>query len=97
VNGLSRRFWYLHYKQAADLPEIARLHAEVASAIASNNGDRAAEASNLLIDNIESFTNSTMLLDRVLGGLTAPYKASIQNICTYCSVYFAEQGASDGA
>src|SRR5690606_39714191 len=34
LNGLSRRFWYLHYKQAADLPEMARLHAAVAAAIA---------------------------------------------------------------
>ena len=24
LHGLSRRFWYLHYKQAADLPETAR-------------------------------------------------------------------------
>ena len=27
LQGHSRRFWYLHYKQAADLPLCARLHA----------------------------------------------------------------------
>ena len=30
MHGLSRRFWYLHYRQAADLPVTARLHAGVA-------------------------------------------------------------------
>lgn len=63
LNGLSRRFWYMHYKQAADLPVIARLHADVACAIASKDPTRAAEASGLLIDNIEQFTRSTVLLD----------------------------------
>ena len=28
--SLSRRFWYLHYKQAADMPETAKLHADIA-------------------------------------------------------------------
>ncbi|RZJ09651.1 MAG: GntR family transcriptional regulator, partial [Haliea sp.] len=32
MNGLSRRFWYYHYKQAADLPEISKLHAAVGDA-----------------------------------------------------------------
>ncbi|WP_028241068.1 GntR family transcriptional regulator [Stutzerimonas azotifigens] len=65
LNGLSRRFWYLHYKQAADLPEMARLHAEVASAIASGDPAAAARASDRLIDNIESFTKATVLLDQI--------------------------------
>ena len=34
MNGLSRRFWYVHYKQVADLPLAARLHAAIARAIA---------------------------------------------------------------
>lgn len=63
LNGLSRRFWYMHYKQAADLPVIARLHADVACAIASKDAAKAAQASGLLIDNIEQFTRSTVLLD----------------------------------
>ena len=32
LQGHSRRFWYLHYKQAADLPLCARLHARQARA-----------------------------------------------------------------
>ena len=30
LSGLSRRFWYLHYKQAADMPLTAKLHADIA-------------------------------------------------------------------
>jgi DNA-binding FadR family transcriptional regulator len=62
LNGLSRRFWYLHYKQAVDLPEVARLYAAVASAIASSNPSEATQASDRLID---SFSRATVLLDRI--------------------------------
>jgi len=60
MHGLSRRFWYQHYKQAADLPLCARLHAAVAEAIANRDPDKAAEASDRLIDYIESFARSTL-------------------------------------
>lgn len=60
MNGLSRRFWYQHYKQAADLPLAARLHANVAEAIASRNPDKAAAASDKLVGYIESFARSTL-------------------------------------
>ena len=40
MNGLSRRFWYMHYKQAADLPLAARLHAAIARAIAAGQDAR---------------------------------------------------------
>ena len=30
----SLRLWYLHYRQAADMPETAKLHADMARAIA---------------------------------------------------------------
>ena len=39
MHGLSRRFWYQHYKEAADLPLAARLHADVAEAIAERRVD----------------------------------------------------------
>ena len=39
MNGLSRRFWYMHYKQAADLPLAARLHAAIARAIADGRSN----------------------------------------------------------
>lgn len=60
MHGLSRRFWYQHYKQAADLPLAARLHAEVAEAIAARSPGKASEASDRLIDYIESFARSTL-------------------------------------
>ena len=60
MHGLSRRFWYQHYKQAADLPLAARLHADVAEAIVARNPDKAGAASDELIGYIESFARSTL-------------------------------------
>jgi len=61
MHGLARRFWYFHYKQAADLPEMARLHGAVAKAIADGNVDRAGQALDALLDNIEAFTRATLV------------------------------------
>ncbi len=63
MHGLSRRFWYLHYKQAADLPETARLHADAARAIAAGDEAAAARALDALLDAIERFTRSTVSTD----------------------------------
>ena len=63
VSALSRRFWYLHYKQAADMPLTAKLHAAVARAIASGDETAAARASDQLIDTIERFTRDTVTAD----------------------------------
>ena len=60
LHGHSRRFWYLHYKQAADLPLCARLHASQARAIADADPKRAAEATDRLIDYTETFTKATV-------------------------------------
>src|SRR5690349_1937789 len=60
MHGLSRRFWYQHYKEAADLPLAARLHADVAEAVAERRVDAAGAASDSLIDYIESFARSTL-------------------------------------
>jgi DNA-binding GntR family transcriptional regulator len=60
LNGHSRRFWYLHYKQAADLPKMARLHADEARAIARGKPDRAMAASDKLIDYVENFIRATV-------------------------------------
>jgi DNA-binding GntR family transcriptional regulator len=60
MHGLARRFWYVHYRQAADLPEMARLHGAVAQAIAEGNVDDAGRALDALLDNIEEFTRSTV-------------------------------------
>ena len=63
MHGLSRRFWYLHYRQAADLPVVAALHAELARAIASGDESAAAQRLEALLDNIESFTRATVTTD----------------------------------
>lgn len=60
LQGLSRRFWYMHYREAADLPLCARLHANQARAIAQGNGEAAARASEKLMDYVESFTRATV-------------------------------------
>ena len=60
LHSLSRRFWYLHYKHAADMPLTAKLHADIARAIAAGVGDRAAKASDRLLDAIEKFTRNTV-------------------------------------
>ncbi|HVO13863.1 MAG TPA: GntR family transcriptional regulator [Alphaproteobacteria bacterium] len=60
MHGLSRRFWYIHYKQVADLPLTARLHADIARAIAAADQDGAAAASDRLLDYIETFTRATL-------------------------------------
>jgi DNA-binding GntR family transcriptional regulator len=60
MQGLSRRFWYIHYKEAADLPLAARLHADIARAIAAADRDTAGAASDRLMDYIEAFTRGTL-------------------------------------
>jgi hypothetical protein len=64
LNGHSRRFWYLHYRQAADLAKMARLHADQARAIAKGNTERAMAATDRLIDYVENFTHATVDLAR---------------------------------
>lgn len=59
-HGLSRRFWYMHYRQVLDLPLCARLHADVADAIRSGHAHRAAQCSDRLIDYIEEFTRKSL-------------------------------------
>ena len=63
MQGLSRRFWYLHYRQAADLPTTARLHAEASLAIGSGEERSAADALDRLLDTIEAFTRATISTD----------------------------------
>ena len=61
LQGHSRRFWYLHYKQAADLPLCARLHANQARAVASGDLKSATAASDRLIDYVVTFTQATVI------------------------------------
>jgi DNA-binding GntR family transcriptional regulator len=63
MQSLSRRFWYHHYKQAHDMPEMAKLHADIARAIAAANEQKAATATDRLIDRISAFTRGTVSAD----------------------------------
>ena len=60
MQGLSRRFWYQHYQAVLDLPRCARLHKDVATAIAEGDEAAAAAASDRLIDYIEEFARATV-------------------------------------
>ncbi len=60
MNGLSRRFWYVHYKQVADLPLAARLHATIARAIADADQEAAGQGSDALVDYIQAFARATI-------------------------------------
>ena len=58
--GLSRRFWFMHYRHAGDLSKIARLHADIANAVGSGDGTAAAGASDTLLEYIESITRAAV-------------------------------------
>jgi DNA-binding GntR family transcriptional regulator len=60
MHSLSRRFWYLHNRQSANMPLTAKLHADIARAIAAGDPERAARASDRLLDAIEKFTRATV-------------------------------------
>ena len=64
MQGLSRRFWFAHYKQSANLPRAARLHANVARAIALGKSDEAEKAMDILLDDVQEFTRATLDSDR---------------------------------
>lgn len=60
MHALSRRFWYQHYRQVADLPLAANLHAQLADAIARREKHNAETASDALVDYIEDFARKTL-------------------------------------
>lgn len=64
MHGLSRRFWFMHWRQAAGLEDSAAVHAALARAIADGEPERAAAASDTLIDYIEAFTRRTLARER---------------------------------
>ena len=60
MHGLSRRFWFMHYKQVADMPLAAERHADLAKSIAAGDPDNAAAASDRLINYVENITRATL-------------------------------------
>jgi DNA-binding GntR family transcriptional regulator len=63
MHSLSRRFWYIHYQEAADMPATAKLHANIARAIAGGDEAAAGRALDRLIDEIQKFTRATVGTD----------------------------------
>jgi DNA-binding GntR family transcriptional regulator len=61
-NSLSRRFWYMHNKESADMPYCSDLHADLARQIASGDAEKAVEAHRKLIDYLVTVTQSTLSL-----------------------------------
>lgn len=57
LHGLSRRFWFIHWRNAG-LARTAEVHAALARAIAGGEPERAAAASDRLLDTIEAFTRA---------------------------------------
>lgn len=60
MQGLSRRFWFAHYKRFANLPETALLHAVIAQHIAEEKPEEAMRDLDTLLDNVEAFTRATI-------------------------------------
>jgi len=60
MHGLSRRFWYVHYREVLDLPLCAELHANLAQAIGNADQDAATQSSDALMNYIESFTRKSV-------------------------------------
>ena len=63
MHSLSRRFWYIHYKQAADMPLTAKLHADIARSIGAGNEAAAGKAMDKLIDTVAKFTRDALVAD----------------------------------
>jgi len=63
MHGLSRRFWFMHHRQADDIDVMATLHANLARAIADQNESAAATALDALIDHTTTFTKVTVNTD----------------------------------
>ena len=60
MHGLSRRFWFIHWRRSAELAPSAEVHAALARAIAAGVPEAAAAASDRLMDYIEAFTRATL-------------------------------------
>lgn len=56
LHGLSRRFWHYYHRHEEDLPHVAALHAEIASAVAGGDAKAVAAAVAAHMDYIHDFT-----------------------------------------
>jgi DNA-binding GntR family transcriptional regulator len=60
MDSLSRRFWYVHRDARGSDKESARLHADIALAIAEGNQEKAVQASDAFADYLDAFTRSIL-------------------------------------
>jgi len=58
IQALSRRFWFHH--RIGDMVYVARLHANIANAVADGSAKDATAASDALMDYFDAFTRSTL-------------------------------------
>jgi DNA-binding GntR family transcriptional regulator len=58
--AMSRRFYYLHHRQARDLAVATQHHIAVIRAVAMGDEKKAAAASDKLMDYVEEFTRATV-------------------------------------
>ncbi len=61
AHAMSRRFYFLHYSRAHDLPVAARHHTNVIRAVALGEESRASAASDALMDYVEQLTRDTVM------------------------------------
>ncbi len=61
IIGLSRRFWFVHFKTAADIPLCYSLNANLAREVAQGDPSSATTAVDALMDYLEEFTRATLL------------------------------------
>nr|WP_282186825.1 GntR family transcriptional regulator [Azospirillum brasilense] len=62
LHAISRRFWFFHHRDLADMPRTAELHIQVMRAIAAGDDNAAAEGAERLIDQLADLAKSTLLL-----------------------------------
>lgn len=60
IQGLARRFWFIHFKVVGDMPLCARLHINLARKVARGNPEEAEAAVDQLLDYLENFTRATL-------------------------------------
>ena len=61
TQGLSRRFWYMHYRlEAVEIVRCAEFLAELSSLIAARKTEEAAAASDRLIGHMEEFARASL-------------------------------------
>jgi DNA-binding GntR family transcriptional regulator len=64
VHGVSRRFWFAHYKEYANLAiEVTKAHARLARAIAAGSEEEAKIMSDRLFDDAVRVAKATLSLD----------------------------------